>query len=252
MTDPVRYALVTGANGGIGEAICAEFSANGYRVLATDCQPQPITDLTCSHYLPLDLQTFVQDETVAERFLKEVKTLVEDGDLNALINNAAIQILGGVDSLTRSQWQTTLDINLTAPFLLSQGLVNELEAAKGSIVNIGSIHAKLTKKNFVAYATSKAALSGMTRAMAVDLGPRVRVNAIEPAAIETEMLKAGFAEKSEKYEQLIECHPTKGIGTPNDVAKACFFLINSFNFMSGEIVSIDGAISSLLHDPMSL
>lgn len=250
MSNPTRYALVTGANGGIGKAICEEFSANGYRVLATDCQPQPITDLACSHYLPLDLQTFVQDETVAERFLKEVKTLVKDGELQALINNAAIQILGGVDSLTRHDWQTTLDINLSAPFLLSQGLVNELEAAKGSIVNISSIHAKLTKKNFVAYATSKAALSGMTRAMAVDLGPRVRVNAIEPAAIETEMLKAGFKLHPEKIEILKEYHPSNSLGHPKEIAQLAVYLANRTNtFITGTCLNIDGGIQSVLHDP---
>jgi|TARA_A100001518_G_C1226680_1_gene76919 NAD(P)-dependent dehydrogenase (short-subunit alcohol dehydrogenase family) len=250
MSNPTRYALVTGANGGIGKAICEEFSANGYRVLATDCQPQPITDLACSHYLPLDLQTFVQDETVAERFLKEVKTLVKDGELQALINNAAIQILGGVDSLTRKDWQTTLDVNLSAPFLLSQGLVNELEAAKGSIVNISSIHAKLTKKNFVAYATSKAALSGMTRAMAVDLGPRVRVNAIEPAAIETEMLKAGFKDSLDFYKKLKNHHPTQTLGKTKEIGCLALFLTaKNAKFIHGSCIDISGGITSSLNDP---
>jgi NAD(P)-dependent dehydrogenase (short-subunit alcohol dehydrogenase family) len=73
---------------------------------------------------------------------------------------------------------------------LAQGLLPELEKAAGSVINISSIHARLTKKDFVAYDNSKAAISGMTRAMAVDLGPRVRVNSIEPAAIETDMLKS--------------------------------------------------------------
>lgn len=250
MTKPIRYALVTGANGGIGEAICEEFSANGYRVLGTDCQPEPIADLACSHYLPLDLQAFVQDETVAEYFLAEVKALVKDGELHALINNAATQILGGVDSLTRNQWQTTLDVNLSAPFLLSQGLVKELEAAKGSIVNISSIHAKLTKKNFVAYATSKAALSGMTRAMAVDLGSYIRVNAIEPAAIETEMLKEGFVDKPDLYQQLQACHPGGCIGAPDEVACLCLLICNNkFAFMQGACINLDGGISGSLQDP---
>ncbi len=250
MTEPVRYVLVTGANGGIGEAICEEFSANGYRVLATDLQPEPKAGLACKKYLPLDLQAFVQDEVLAERFLNDIKALVVDGELHALINNAAIQILGGVDSLTRGDWQTTLDINLSAPFHLSQGLVSELEAVKGSIVNISSIHAKLTKKNFVAYATSKAALSGMTRAMAVDLGPRVRVNAIEPAAIGTEMLKAGFDGKPNEYQQLKGCHPSQSVGKSNEVAKLAMLLASSnAPFIHGSCVDISGGINAFLHDP---
>ena len=95
---------------------------------------------------------------------------------DALMNNAAVQILGGFDSLTRSDWQQTLRVNLLAPCIWKQALMPGLEAAKGSVVNISSIHARLTKKNFVAYATSRAALSDMTRAMAADLGGRVRVN----------------------------------------------------------------------------
>lgn len=154
----------------------------------------------------------------------------------------------GVDSLTRNQWQTTLDINLTAPFLLSQGLVNELEAAKGSIVNISSIHAKLTKKNFVAYATSKAALSGMTRAMAVDLGPRVRVNAVERAAMDTDMLRNGFNYDDLKIKKLSSYHPVNIIGEPCDLAKVVISL-NSLPFILGSIFSLSGGIDCKLNDP---
>lgn len=250
MTNIHRYAVVTGANGGIGQAICHEFTTQGYKVLATDCQPQARANLACYRYIRLDFQEFVQDEPVAEAFLSEIKRQTADGQLKALINNAAIQILGGVDQLTRNDWQTTLNINLTTPFLLVQGLLPLLEQAKGAVVNISSIHAKLTKKNFVAYATSKAALSGMTRAMALDLGPRVRVNAIEPAAIATEMLKAGFTGKPEKYQQLTDYHPTQSIGEPDEVARLALFLTNEQAcFIHGSCIDISGGISTSLHDP---
>ncbi|MGM0695024.1 MAG: SDR family NAD(P)-dependent oxidoreductase [Pseudomonadota bacterium] len=249
MADPIRYALVTGANGGIGEAICEEFSENGYCVVATDCQPKPKPDLSCVHYLPLDLQAFVQDEILADRFLTEVKTLLKDGELHALINNAAIQVLGGVDSLTRDDWQVTLNVNLSAPFLLSQGLISELEEGQGSIINISSIHAKLTKKNFVAYATSKAALSGMTRAMAVDLGPRVRVNAIELAAVETKMLAEGFLNDDSKLAQLKMLHPCETIAKPTDISAFIVSIIHQKSkFLHGQVFPIDGAIGCLLKD----
>jgi NAD(P)-dependent dehydrogenase (short-subunit alcohol dehydrogenase family) len=108
----------------------------------------------------------------------------------------------------------------------------------------------LTKKNFVAYATSKAALSGMTKAMAVDLGGRVRVNAIEPAAIETDMLKAGFEGKSELYRQLEAYHPLGRIGRPEEVARLALAMIEGgIDFLDGACVGLDGGISGCLIDP---
>jgi NAD(P)-dependent dehydrogenase (short-subunit alcohol dehydrogenase family) len=154
----------------------------------------------------------VSDEAYGNSVLAKVKNIIDHQGLQALINNAATQIPGGAASLTRTGWQQTLNANLLAPFFWAQGLLADLETAKGSIVNISSIHPRLTKKIFVAYATRKAALSGLTRAMAVDLGPKVQVNAIESTAIETPMLKTGFAGKDALHAQLEQCHPAGRIG----------------------------------------
>ena len=183
-----KFVVITGANGGIGEALCETFSAEGYNVIATDIQVAAKSGLQHCHYVSIDLNRFVADEGYGNNKTAEILTLVGESKLHCLINNAALQILGGVDSLSRSEWQTTLNVNLQAPFFLAQAFASKLEAANGSIINISSIHAKLTKRNFVAYATSKAALSGMTRAMAVDLGPRIRVNAIEQRRLKQKML----------------------------------------------------------------
>ncbi len=245
-----RFAVVTGAAGGIGRAIVREFNAAGYEVIATDRVPQP-TDLPCSLYLQVDLDRTVQDEGYAADVFARINAQTGSAGLAALVNNAAVQILGGVDSLTRADWQQTLQVNLLAPFIWAQALLPALEAAMGSVVNISSIHARLTKKNFVAYATSKAALSGMTRAMAVDLGPRVRVNAIEPAAIATEMLLAGFEGRPNVYDQLEACHPVGRIGTPEEAAACALWLASGqAGFLSGSCVSLDGAIGSRLYDPV--
>jgi len=242
--------LVTGAAGGIGRALVAQFAAAGYAVIATDIVERP-EDLECDYYLRIDLEQTVEDEDYAATQFAAIVDCMNGEGLRALINNAAIQILGGVDRLSRADWQQTLNINLLAPFLWTQALLSQLEAAQGSVVNISSIHAKLTKKNFVAYATSKAALSGMTRAMAVDLGPRVRVNAIEPAAIETEMLKAGFAEKPEMYAQVENCHPQQRIGQPEEVARLALAIAEGgMDFLHGACIVLDGGISDRLFDPV--
>jgi len=249
MTQIAKTALITGANGGIGRALVRVFHDAGYRIIATDMAAQP-QDLHCACYLQADLTRFVEDEAYAGEVIYTIRNTLQGTGLNTLINNAAIQILGGAESLTRQDWRTTLDVNLLAPFLLTQALLPELETAKGCVVNIGSIHARLTKQKFVAYATSKAALAGMTRALAVDLGPRVRVNAIEPAAIETDMLKAGFVGKPDLYTQLQRCHPQQRIGQPEEVARLALAIAEGgMKFLHGGCIGLDGGISNKLHDP---
>lgn len=244
-----RYCLITGAAGGIGRALVEAFGESGYRVIATDRVDEP-QDLVCEHYVQADLERFVEDEPYAELVTSEIRTLIDGGELHALVNNAAIQILGGADSLTRKDWRTTLDVNLVAPFLLTHAFLSELERAQGSVVNISSIHAKLTKANFVAYATSKAALSGMTRAMAVDLGPRVRVNAIEPAAIDTAMLREGFARSPELLDLLNACHPLARIGRPSELSGLALAIADGdLAFLHGSCVGLDGGVGARLFDP---
>lgn len=164
-----KYALVTGSAGGIGKAIVQTFANQGYSVIGLDCTPLP-ADFLGQNYLQLDLERIVDDISFRVQTLDNIKRHLRGAGLGVLVNNAAVQILGGVDTLSLADWQRTLHVNLLAPFLLIQGLLSELEAAQGCVINISSIHARLTKANFVSYATSKAALSGMTRALAVDLG----------------------------------------------------------------------------------
>jgi len=249
MTQRSKIALIPGAAGGIGRSLVEVFHDAGYHIIATDMAAQP-QDLHCRCYLQADLAHFVEDEVYASEVISAIRKTLHGAGLNTLINNAAIQILGGAESLSRQDLRTTLDVNLLAPFLLTQALLPELEAAKGCVVNIGSIHARLTKKNFVAYATSKAALAGMTRALAVDIGPRVRINAIEPAAIETAMLKDGFNGKPELYRQLEACHPQQRIGQPEEVARLALAIsAGGMNFLHGSCIGLDGGIAGRLFDP---
>jgi len=245
-----KTALITGATGGIGRALVDGFTGAGYAVIATDRVAKPEL-LDCQSYIQLDLGQFVGEEAYSSQVITTIKSMLPWSKLDVLVNNAAIQILGGIDSLSRDDWQTTLNVNLLAPFFLIQGLIQELQNGQGGVINIGSIHARLTKKNFVAYASSKAALAGMTRALAIDLGSRVRVNTIEPAAIETDMLQAGFIHDPERYLQLAECHPQHRIGQPSEVAQLALAIASDgMSFLNGTCVCLDGGISSKLFDPL--
>jgi NAD(P)-dependent dehydrogenase (short-subunit alcohol dehydrogenase family) len=242
--------LITGALGGIGRALCEEFHAHGFRVIALDRREGQVT---CHRYIRADIGVLATDIKAREAFTAEIRGILqeENTQLKGLVNNAAVQILGGVDQLTVEAWQETLSTNLLAPFFLVQALLPELEKARGAVVNISSIHEKLTKAGFVAYSTSKTALSGLTRAMAVDLGARVKVNAICPAAIKTPMLAAGFEGRQEAFDALHQAHPGGRIGLPEEVAHLARYLIaEAPGFLNGSCLGLDGGIAGRLHDPV--
>mgnify|MGYP003650235987 CR=1 FL=1 len=245
-----KWVLITGALGGIGKALVKEFTNDGYWVLATDYKNYNDNfDNVC--FLQLDLDRFVLDEVYAEEFYKKVTAVTDGVGITSLINNAAVQILADTRFISRQQWTTSFNVNLSAPFFLSQLFIDDLDRNSGSIVNISSIHATQTKKQFVAYATTKAALSSMTRNMVLDIGNRVRINAIEPAAIATDMLKAGFYGKEELYKRLEEFHPLGRVGTPDEVAKLAVFLCSdNAGFVQGACISASGGIQGCLSDPI--
>ena len=177
-------ALVTGAAGGIGRALCTSLRAAGYFVIATD---RFQADVDCDRFLACDVAELAHDDAAQTRFRGEIGALLGDIPLGMIVNNAAVQILGRFEGITASDFQASLDVNLIAPLRVTQALL-PLLVVGGCIVNIGSVHAQATKPGFVSYATSKAAIGGLTRALAVDLGPRARVLCIAPAATSTPMV----------------------------------------------------------------
>lgn len=247
-----KWVLITGALGGIGKALVSEFINKGYSVLATDVREDDAQFSNYSNvkFLRLNLEEIALSETFANEFYEKTKKITDGVGICTLINNAAVQILSPTRNITRAQWSESFNINLTAPFFLSQLFLNDLEKNAGSIVNISSIHATQTKKGFVAYATTKAALSAMTRNMVLDLGKKIRINAIEPAAIATDMLKAGFKGNEEKYHLLEAFHPIGRVGTPTEVATLAVFLASEESgFVQGACISASGGISGCLSDP---
>lgn len=244
-----KSVVITGANGGIGKELCKQFSLAKYKVVAVDIH----FEANCTHdlYYQMDLQAYVEDENVRAEFIKWLEIFNNKYPIHCLVNNAATQIIGALDDLTVYQARKTFDVNLIAPFLLIKDLKKYLENVKGSVINISSIHAKLTKSKFSLYASSKSGLSGLTRALAVELGSKIKINAIEPAAILTPMLKSGFNNQPEKFEILKKIHPSGDIGEAREVAKLACMMATSESFLNGACISLDGGIGSCLHDPIN-
>jgi NAD(P)-dependent dehydrogenase (short-subunit alcohol dehydrogenase family) len=241
-----KTVLITGASGDIGLSLCEGFKDEGWKVVAIDKIPLKSTDV--DYFFEFDLELICNEADYCENKIREIKRVLPDG-LNVLINNAALQIVKPIKEVSLKDWKRTLDTNLTAPFILSMSFLDELKAAKGSIINISSIHARLTKPNFVAYAVSKSGLLGMTKSLAVEIGRMVRVNSISPAAINTKMLEDGFTDNSEGLKNLADYHPSKSIGFTKDVFDAAKYLAYGDKFVNGVDITLDGAISSRLHDP---
>lgn len=221
------------------------FKEAGYFVIGQDKVPGAIE--TCDLFYNFDLAKFVSDENTRKQWNEEFKR--DFDSLHVLINNAAVQLLGETRTFSIENWQETLNVNLTAPFLLVQSFYDRLVEAKGSVVNVASIHKQLTKQRFFAYATSKSALVGLTKALAVDVQGKFRVNSISPAAVDTPMLHAGFNNDQNKITMLGKLHPMQRIGRPEEVARLALFLSeDQTQFINGADLLIDGGISSALRD----
>lgn len=245
-----RSVVITGANGGIGAALVDAFAGAGWRVIATS-QSRPPAKSPAHKFIQADLAALANDEKAMADFAKTVVAAAGDKPLSVLVNNAALQILGPLAKLSAADIRQSMAVNVIAPFLLAKAFLPQLEANRGAIINIGTVHAQSTKPGFAAYATSKTALHGLTRALAVDLGPKVRVNTLAPAATATPMLMAGFKGESDKFKALEGCHPLNRIASTEEIAKIALFLASDdAAFITGATLYADGGVLARLHDPV--
>lgn len=240
-----KTVVITGVLGGIGKGLAKTFQENKYRVVGMDVRNEPTKH--CDQFIQFDIRKYCTDAD----YKIAMETLFRESipHIHVLINNAAVQILSNLSEIKLEDWNHTLDVNLTGPLLLCQFFHTQLKHSRGCIINIASIHQQLTKQRFIAYATSKSALVGLTKALSVDLQGSVRVNCISPAAIDTSMLREGFNNDEKKVQQLNEIHPIQRIGKPAEVSKLALLLAeDELGFINGSNIQIDGGISNVLKD----
>jgi NAD(P)-dependent dehydrogenase (short-subunit alcohol dehydrogenase family) len=237
---PRRTLLLTGASRGIGHATVIRFSSAGWRVIT--CSRHPFPEECPWEAGPEDhIQVDLADERNAFEAIAEVKRRL-GGQLHALVNNAAISPkadggarLSSIDT-TMDVWRHVFGVNFFAPILLARGLLEELRAAKGSVVNVTSIAgSRVHPFAGSAYAASKAALAALTREMAFDFGSQgIRVNAIAPGEIDTAILSPGT-------EKIVEQIPLHRLGTPDEVARIVYVLCTeTSSYVNGAEIHING------------
>jgi NAD(P)-dependent dehydrogenase (short-subunit alcohol dehydrogenase family) len=238
-----RTMILTGASRGIGHATVKRFSSAGWRVITCSRHGFPENcpwEAGPEDHIQVDLANPANTLDAISEMKERLKA--QDSKLHALVNNAGISPKGEgggrlstVDTPLEA-WQKVFQVNFFGPLLLARGLIDELEAAGGAVVNVSSIAgSRVHPFAGSAYATSKAALAALTRELAADFAPRgIRVNAISPGEIDTAILSPGT-------ETLVAGIPMRRLGTPEEVAKAIYFLCtDQSSYINGAELHING------------
>jgi NAD(P)-dependent dehydrogenase (short-subunit alcohol dehydrogenase family) len=240
-----RVAVVTGGAQGIGRAIADQLAIAGADVIVGDLtiaegEHPGIDESEGLEFTHLDVTS---EESIAAlmAFVAESR-----GRLDIVVNNAGIMFEVPVDEQTAEQWDRMMSVNLRGPFLMAKHAARLLaHSGHGSVVNIGSIEGYSANPGHTAYAASKGGLHGLTKALAVDLGPRgIRCNAIAPGWIDTE-LNASYInnhpERAEAVAALARLHPIGRIGDPTDIGDVAVWLASDESrFVTGQVITVDG------------
>ncbi|MCE5208967.1 MAG: SDR family oxidoreductase, partial [Chloroflexi bacterium] len=239
MNDEKRVVMITGAAGGVGRATVETFAEKGWRVIGVDRAEFGAGFPADGLFIQADISEPGNFETIFEQAMRFTKRL------DALVNNAALQIVKPLLETSVEEWDKVLASNLRAAFLGAQLAYPLLkDGGGGAIVNVSSVHAVATSANIGAYAASKGGLLALTRAMAIEFASdNVRVNAILPGAVDTPMLRAGLSRDhagkgsmTERLENLARKTVSGKIGKPEEIAHAIYFLADNdqSSFMTGQ------------------
>ncbi|MBL8398632.1 MAG: pteridine reductase [Candidatus Accumulibacter sp.] len=237
----MKTVLITGAARRLGQAIARELHASGanvmvhYRQAAAEAEGL-VAELNvvrpCSaaclqaDLLRIDTLTTLVDGTI-DRF----------GQLDALINNASSFYPTPFTAIDEAAWDDLIGSNLRAPLFLTQAAAPHLIASRGSVINITDIHAERPLAGYPLYCTAKAGLLGLTRALAIELAPEVRVNAVAPGAI---LWPESDIFDSTMQQEIIDHTLLRRAGQPRDIARAVRYLIEHADYVTGQVINVDG------------
>jgi NAD(P)-dependent dehydrogenase (short-subunit alcohol dehydrogenase family) len=233
--DGARVAVVTGAAGGIGLAVCAELSTAGWTVAATDLPGTPVP-------YQLDLRDLAAASTLIDAVVGD------HGRLDLLVNNAATMYHGELSADDLDRWWDTIEVNLSAPFRLARAAVGHLRASRGQIINMASILGVTGEAGFSAYCASKSGIIGLTKSLARELAPDVRVNAIAPGDVDTPQQAVDAAAYGLTREELYARHarsvPIGRVLEPAEISRLIRYLADETGY-TGACLHLNGGRAML-------
>ena len=243
-----QVALVTGAARRIGAAIARKLHAQGLNVIVHYNTSQKPAEELCAelnqlrshsaHAMAADLCS----TSVLEKLVTDAVNIW--GRLDVLVNNASSFNRTKIGKTTVSAWEDMLSCNLTAPFFLTQAAASYLQESNGSVVNIADVHGRRPMRDYAAYCVSKAGLIMLTKAFAKELAPAVRVNAL--ALGPTAAAEGANALSPEVQQKILERTPLQRVGNVDDVARAVWFLVSGAQYITGEVLAVDGGRSLMI------
>jgi NAD(P)-dependent dehydrogenase (short-subunit alcohol dehydrogenase family) len=238
-----RSVLVTGGAQGLGKGMVSHFAARGWRVAFVDIDSRAVEET--SHEIS-DVEGFSGDVTepgLAERVIGECQQRF--GRVDALINNAGVSRFVPIDEMAVEQFRRVLEINLVAYWVWTKAAVSALRESRGAIVNIASTRALQSEPHGEAYAASKGGVVALTHALAISLGPEVRVNAISPGWIETGPWQHSSRRRPAEHSDADRLqHPVGRVGSVEDIAQLAEFLCGEQSgFITGQNYVVDGGMT---------
>jgi glucose 1-dehydrogenase len=250
MPNDQHTVLITGAAGGIGRATVSLFTQKGWQVIAVDRADFGEGFPSNGLFIKADISRAEEMQAIFDQANQFTDSL------NALVNNAALQVAKPITKTTVEEWDAVMASNLRSVFLGVKLAYPLLKAGSGAVVNISSVHAIQTSANIAAYAASKGGLLALTRAMAIEFAPdNIRVNAILPGAVDTPMLRAGLGrghvgqgDIQERLDNLARKTVSGKVGKPEEIAQAIYFLADNdqSSFMTGQALVVDGGATARL------
>jgi len=252
MVDEARVALITGGGTGIGAATARRLAADGYKVVVTGRRVGPIEEVA-SAVGGLAVVADASQEVDCRRAVDT--TLEEFGRLDVLVANAGVEAFGSAIDIELAEWRHVMDVNVDGVLLSVRASVEALKESRGAVVVVASVAALAAGPSFSAYVTSKTALLGLVRSLAVDLGSSgVRVNAVCPGWVATEMSNREVAElglalnctDESVRDRLVQHLPLNRMAEPYEIASCIAFLAGPDSaFMTGTALIVDGGGSAV-------
>lgn len=240
--------LITGVLGGIGAATAQRFHQAGWQVVGVDLGTPEETPAAIDCFIPADVADAMAWDKIGQQISAQI------GQVNAVVNNAAVQVCKPLVETTPQEWDKVMAVNLKSVYLGIRQLY-PLMAEGSAVVNVSSVHAIATSQQIAAYAASKGGMLALTRALALELAPRIRVNAVLPGAVDTQMLRSGLSRghvAGENGDELVAAlgqkHVIGRVGQPEEIAEAIYFLADSqkSSFMTGQALVVDGGATARL------